>query len=955
MSLNEQQLIAVAQAYGIKHWLSSPISGAKRKILEHFWDKYRGHMEVLRDADEAMRMEAGRFDEYLDNAKVAYKQKRYIDVAHWIGQINLGSHRMLQQAQQVADLKLEHLAEQFGQSTEAESDADYFTPPPVESGGFTSTAAMEVEAGMIEDAMRGISGTFLEKMYWRQTQERKIALDRLIKDTSRYIEGLKRMLNVMGHARAQGNLSNWIHEAQKIVPVHQRFQTDFKAKYDKNIRPLVDAVRKSRPKETPVQQEPERTAPKTRVEEPFKSEPKSEIKLEEPEIKPEPKSEIRPETKPKLEPVEEKETEVLRGRPPKETTDWDQLEKLMQKLKEEPSAPSTELPSAPSAEAPKRRGRPPGSGRKSAPPSAPEAAPVPETSVSAPASEVLPGSTDEKLEALKKLVQEQAATETQAVVRRGPGRPRKTPSIIPPPSLAPESSIPAAEKLEPAVAPEVSTTEELAKAVKFNESVKNPIILLSFPPGFDPKNLPAEQLRKITKEVNGRSVFIQPAPEDRADEFKTKFSNRYDEVRVIPVSAVLRFLGKEEPKATVPAETEPAVETPRRGPGRPRKTVPPVAPEVMAPSEIVPDKSIVLLLAPAGVDYGPYAKILKKEYNAEVKRFEYEEDIEKAKKDLEAEGYVVHMKKLVKPPAKSKTAPEAKTTEAPIKPEEMKPTEEAKPVEEAKGKTAVIFITRPGANEAEQAAQIESAKNKAKENDWIFGGQYSDDDSLERMEALEKAGYKVELIEYKEPKSEAVTKPNEPEIKPEAPKAKPAQVGLEGKEKGEQISEEQLDRIKQAWATVLQDHKEIISILSKAGPDQFLGKVKSLPGADIIAQSKRGLNYLSLIFGVSKDSLTKADPIPLTDEEKIALEPYLKDVVKELQPEAKEAKVAISPMQAAIKYTHQRFFNELQKVASKGDKYLMASMMAAYSEKIDEIDPDMSMKLLMRARKIVNV
>jgi len=183
MSLNEQQLIAVAQAYGIKHWLSSPLSGAKRKILESFWSKYRGHMDILRTADDSMRAVASRFDEYLNNAKIAYKQKRYIDVAHWIGQINLGSHKILQHAQQVADLKSEDLAEHFGQSTDTEKpDNDYFTPPPAESEGFTANAAMEVEAGMIDAIRSGISGNFLEKMYWRQTQARKIALDLLIKD-----------------------------------------------------------------------------------------------------------------------------------------------------------------------------------------------------------------------------------------------------------------------------------------------------------------------------------------------------------------------------------------------------------------------------------------------------------------------------------------------------------------------------------------------------------------------------------------------------------------------------------------------------------------------------------------------------------------------------------------------------------------------------------------------------
>ena len=592
MSLNEQQLITIAQAYGIKHWLSSPLSGAKRKILEHFWDKYRGHMDVLRDADENMRAVAAGFDNYINNARAAYKQKRYIDVAHWIGQINLGSHRMLQLAKQVVDLKSEHLAEQFGQSTEADHEADYFTAPPAESGGFTSTAAMEIEAGLIGDAISGISGGFLEKMYWKQTQARKIALDLLIKDSSRYVESLKRVLNSMGHARAQGNLGNWIHEAQKIIPMHHKFQTEFKIKYDKNILPLVDAVRKSRPKpevKPEVKPEPERTAPKAKVDEPFKSRTEP---VEQP---------FKSEVKPQPEVSSEEDDEVLRGRPPNKITDWDELDQVAQvakKLKEEPtelppspsveepSAPSVEVPSAPSAEVPKRRGRPPGK-KPSVPPSSPEAAPI----SSAPSTEILPGPTDDKLEALKKLVREQAASPTETSQRRGPGRPRKTPSVPPsalipnapevtaPSALipdAPEVAAPSAPeasesaKTEPAEKPAEVSTEE---AVKFDDSVKRPMILMSFPAGFELKNLPTEQLRQIAMKINGRPVTVQPTPEEKVERFKQNFQRNYDEVRVIPVSVLLGK--KEESKAPPSTEVaEPTAEAPKRGPGRPKKVAP---------------------------------------------------------------------------------------------------------------------------------------------------------------------------------------------------------------------------------------------------------------------------------------------------------------------------------------------------------------------------------------------
>ena len=123
-NLSDQQLVVVAQAYGLKHWLSTPLNGAKRMVLENFCGKYREHMESLREADKAIRIEVEHFTLDLMEAKRAYRDRRYIDVAHWIGQINLGSHKIQEHIKSVVDVRADNLQEYFGQSDDAEIDAN---------------------------------------------------------------------------------------------------------------------------------------------------------------------------------------------------------------------------------------------------------------------------------------------------------------------------------------------------------------------------------------------------------------------------------------------------------------------------------------------------------------------------------------------------------------------------------------------------------------------------------------------------------------------------------------------------------------------------------------------------------------------------------------------------------------------------------------------------------------
>ena len=57
---------------------------------------------------------------------------------------------------------------------------------------------------------------------------------------------------------------------------------------------------------------------------------------------------------------------------------------------------------------------------------------------------------------------------------------------------------------------------------------------------------------------------------------------------------------------------------------------------------------------------------------------------------------------------------------------------------------------------------------------------------------------------------------------------------------------------------------------------------------------------------------------------------------------------------AVLKLSHDRFYRGLKQTAELNDPYLMASLMLKYSEKIEETDPELSIKLLAHAQDIIN-
>lgn len=247
---DKKDLQALAQEFGLKHKLRQYVSpkGLQRAVTEMGSSKYKDRMETLREADSSMRESAVLFKDYLKSAQRAFKDNRYLDVAHWCSMVNDGVKLMMRDAKPVVDLRDSEIAEYYTRHEDANPEHNYFSA----DDGLVSTA------GLLDK----LFGNSIEKLYWKKVRESKLAVQSLISKTEKLIAITYSSLDRMGNARAHGNIGSWIEDLQRIGKAQGEFQIFAKGIYDKHLKELADIVKANKPKVQEQISAPSQSAPR---------------------------------------------------------------------------------------------------------------------------------------------------------------------------------------------------------------------------------------------------------------------------------------------------------------------------------------------------------------------------------------------------------------------------------------------------------------------------------------------------------------------------------------------------------------------------------------------------------------------------------------------------------------------------------------------------------------------
>jgi len=238
-------LYVQAQGYGVSNQVKQYLTpgGWKRMLGENLSNSFQERMNLLRDADKEIREEAKSLKLNFKNANNSFKENRFVDVAHWVAEIDTTLQKLVSYGKNVTDVEDEALREYYTKVQDADIFKDYF-------GKKAKIETVLLKEAALSDFFNKILGNSFEQTYWKRIKERKLGVQSLIKQTERVVNLVLTSLKKMGDARATGNIGAWVAEVAKMEKGQLAFHEHFKNIYEKHIADLAQMLRGKEPVST---------------------------------------------------------------------------------------------------------------------------------------------------------------------------------------------------------------------------------------------------------------------------------------------------------------------------------------------------------------------------------------------------------------------------------------------------------------------------------------------------------------------------------------------------------------------------------------------------------------------------------------------------------------------------------------------------------------------------------
>lgn len=258
-------LEALAQNYGAGNYLRQYLApgGLKRSLFETVSGTFEDKMEQLRIADKEMRAIANgstgiKFKEAVKEAEKAFKDMRYLDMAHYINLTNKAVKDMVGLGQHVG-YSDEEINEEYTRTDVADPHEDYFGEDQ-EKIAYVFESQLVKSAGFFDWVSRKVDGNILERTYRTKIKARKAGVQMLLGEFKTFVNQILKCFEAMGKHRAYGNISEWRDEVSRMDKLQKAFETKFKVSYDKNFKDLAEIARRINPKaESPISSGPSET------------------------------------------------------------------------------------------------------------------------------------------------------------------------------------------------------------------------------------------------------------------------------------------------------------------------------------------------------------------------------------------------------------------------------------------------------------------------------------------------------------------------------------------------------------------------------------------------------------------------------------------------------------------------------------------------------------------------
>lgn len=266
------QLEKFAQRRGFLDWLHEKVN-VPRRMAETFSTVYGDVMNTLRDVDDRIRREyAVNLNDHVKGAKKALKDRRYLDIVHFLSEFNEDLKKISEQGKLLHQLRGEQIDDFYGDNLYYDWSKDYFKTASVKTAGIMD---------FFQPLGRPMAGRILERMYHNTLRERYRNMESLINEARSTANFVLNQLKAMGSARARGDVSEYLKHLDEIAKRRQRFENFLRQRYDADIKPMVERMREQRAQE---EQEAQRQLKHRRMEPvPAKEKPRLTLEVQEEE------------------------------------------------------------------------------------------------------------------------------------------------------------------------------------------------------------------------------------------------------------------------------------------------------------------------------------------------------------------------------------------------------------------------------------------------------------------------------------------------------------------------------------------------------------------------------------------------------------------------------------------------------------------------------------------------
>jgi len=235
----EGKMFTTAQRRSLTQWLGEKVN-IPRHLAETFNSEVYGkQMNLLREVDDVVRDIAKKMRSDLKDMKRAMKQRKYLDVAHFVGNINDKLKEFNNELSVLNNNRSDNIDDFYGEYEYADLDRDYFG----EAKAAKTPEQILKEAGIWDSLSRSQAAKLLEKMYNKTLAERKRDMQKLVNNTEKMVEHTLGKLKDMGSYRSKGDISKYIAALEDIEKKRLAFESQFRNTYQQHISPMVERMR----------------------------------------------------------------------------------------------------------------------------------------------------------------------------------------------------------------------------------------------------------------------------------------------------------------------------------------------------------------------------------------------------------------------------------------------------------------------------------------------------------------------------------------------------------------------------------------------------------------------------------------------------------------------------------------------------------------------------------------